>query len=81
MTEYIDISIPVTSDMLVYPGDASPALPAAKIGVDDDQWNTGRYEGGLHVGTHITLMPLGTESGPARNCMSLTYPISWDFAW
>src|ERR1035438_4266942 len=53
MTEYIDISILVTSDMLVYPGDPSPALPVTKTGSSDDQWNTGRYEGGLHVGTHI----------------------------
>src|ERR1039457_6845197 len=53
VTEYLDISIPVSSDILVYPGDSGPTISAIQSGVDGHLWNTGVYEGGLHIGTHL----------------------------
>jgi arylformamidase len=46
---YIDISIPVGEGRLVYPGDPRPAFHFTR----EDGWTVGRYEGGLHAGTHV----------------------------
>lgn len=51
MTEYKDISVPIDDGTLVYPADPKPHLTVSDNDVGG--WNVGRYEGGLHVGTHI----------------------------
>jgi arylformamidase len=46
---YIDISIPLGDGSLTYPGDPSPAIRF----MAEDGWTVGRYQGGLHAGTHL----------------------------
>ena len=54
MGRYIDISVPVSSRMTVYPGDPSPqVLWPHWARAKGDPANVGFYHGGLHHGTHV----------------------------
>jgi len=48
-SHYIDISIPLSPEMLVFPGDPQPELHFSQSG----EWTVGEYRGGLHAGTHL----------------------------
>ena len=54
MGRYIDISVPVSSRMTVYPGDDAPqVIWPGWTRAKGDPANVGSYRGGLHHGTHV----------------------------
>ena len=46
---YMDISIPLDENTLVFPGDPKPRINFS----GSEGWTVGEYHGGLHAGTHL----------------------------
>lgn len=54
MGRYIDISVPISSRLTVYPGDPSPEVSwPGWMRAKGDPANVGSFHGGLHHGTHV----------------------------
>jgi len=53
MSEYIDVSLPIKSNMMRYPGD-KPCLVSSTMSIDrGDRFNVTRVDMSVHTGTHV----------------------------
>lgn len=49
-----DVTVPISEEMVVYPGDPSIHIePVQEIGKDNSSSNVSRYSFGSHIGTHV----------------------------
>ncbi|SFE87875.1 cyclase family protein [Alteribacillus iranensis] len=80
-SKVIDLSIPVTNDTPVFPGDPKPTIYSA-ASITDDGYNVSKLEIGSHTGTHVDSPYHIMENGhrmdetPLEQCMGKGFIIN-----
>jgi arylformamidase len=67
----IDVTVPVTPDMPVYPGDPEVRLSAARSIAGGDGFNVSRLDFGVHTGTHVDAPRHLFDAGDGADALAL----------